>query len=247
MQVVGTETRVAAKEYTVYIVSVLDVKSGREHKIFRRFSDFDDLLAKLKKRGLPNLPALPKKRLFSSMSAKVMENRKIGLGSFLHQLIVRDGLVQTDPDLRSFLELDSARAAAAADAVVSVYLLDNSKKTFKVAPRVRAAALSAQLAAKLRLAPADAATFALCVRSGETDRALQPDAHPLDVLAGWGADARLVYRKAVFRPDDVAGAPRVLRSDAHRHLVYVQAVADVLAGVFPTDDDQALKLAALHW
>lgn len=50
VQVVGTETRVAGKEYTVYIVGVVDHVTGREFKIFRRFSDFDDLQSKLKKK-----------------------------------------------------------------------------------------------------------------------------------------------------------------------------------------------------
>ena len=76
---------------------------------------------------------------------------------------------------------------------------------------------------------------------------MQPDDHPLDVSASWGATARLVYRKAVFRQADVEGTPAAIQGDAHRQLLYIQAVADVLDGVFPTDDNLALKLAALHW
>lgn len=108
VKVVGTETRVAAKEYTVYIVDVVDRDTQREFKIFKRFSDFDELHSKLKKQ-YPNLPVLPKKTIFSSMSAKVMEGRKLGLDSYLQQLAMRLDVLESSGELRTFLELDQAR------------------------------------------------------------------------------------------------------------------------------------------
>lgn len=242
VNVVGTETRVAAKEYTVYVVNVVDQFNGRDFNIFRRFSDFDDLHAKLKKKLGANVPLLPKKQIFSSMSAKVMENRKIGLGSFLQQLAMRDGLLDSDPDLRAFLELDLPRDKQD-ERLITVFLLDNSKKAFKVKPLLRSSELCALLANKSRLSDADARTFAVFVVTDETERALQPDDHPLDVLASWSGQSRLVYRKALFRKSDVDGT---VTGDAHRQLMYIQAVWDVLAGVYPTDDAEALQLAALH-
>jgi hypothetical protein len=242
VNVVGTETRVAAKEYTVYVVNVVDQFNGRDFNIFRRFSDFDDLHAKLKKKLGANVPLLPKKQIFSSMSAKVMENRKIGLGSFLQQLAMRDGLIDGDPDVRAFLELDLPRDKQD-EQLITVFLLDNSKKAFKVKPLLRSSELCALLASKSRLSDADARTFAVFVVTDETERALQPDDHPLDVLASWSGQSRLVYRKALFRKSDVDGS---VTGDAHRQLMYIQAVWDVLSGVYPTDDAEALQLAALH-
>lgn len=242
VNVVGTETRVAAKEYTVYVVNVVDQVNGRDFNIFRRFSDFDDLHAKLKKK-LPNMPLLPKKQIFSSMSAKVMENRKIGLGSFLQQLALREGLIENDADLRAFLELDVPRDKQE-EQLITVFLLDNAKKAFKVKPLLRSSELCAMMASKLRLGDAEARTFAVFVVTDDnTERALQPDDHPLDVLSSWSGQSRLVYRKALFRRADIDGAPT---SDAHRHLMYIQAVFNVLSGVYPVDDADALQLAALH-
>jgi hypothetical protein len=242
VNVVGTETRVAAKEYTVYVINVVDQANGRDFNIFRRFSDFDDLYATLTKKKLPNLPLLPKKQIFSSMSAKVMETRKIGLGTFLQQLALREGLIDSDGDLRAFLELDVPRSKQE-EQLITVFLLDNSKKAFKVKPLLRSSELCAMMASKLRLSDAEARTFAVFVVTDETERALQPDDHPLDVLASWSGQSRLVYRKAIFRRVDIDGAPT---NDAHRHLLYIEAVSNVLGGVYPTDDAEALQLAALH-
>jgi hypothetical protein len=60
---------------------------------------------------------LPKKTLFGTMSAKVMEGRQIGLDSYLHQLIMRPDLLG-DVDLRAFLELDQARSQEGTPVVV---------------------------------------------------------------------------------------------------------------------------------
>jgi hypothetical protein len=67
----------------------------------------------------------------------------------------------------------------------------------------------------------------------------------LDVLRGWG-EGRLVYRKAVFRREDVDGLPPSLSDAQHRRLLYIQAVADFLAGYYPGNDAHLLRLAALH-
>ena len=43
------------------------------------------------------------------MSAKVMESRKLSLDSYLHQLVMRPGLIDSSSEFRTFLELDLAR------------------------------------------------------------------------------------------------------------------------------------------
>jgi histidine ammonia-lyase len=58
---------------------------------------------------IEGLPSLPRKTIFSAMSAKVMEGRKLSLDSYLHQLVMRPGLLEASSELRTFLELDRAR------------------------------------------------------------------------------------------------------------------------------------------
>ena len=58
------------------------------------------------------------------MSAKVMENRKLGLDSYLHQLTKRDDIIGKDADLRAFLELDNvARTDVVLQVCIAVLLL----------------------------------------------------------------------------------------------------------------------------
>ena len=147
---------------------------------------------------------------------------------------------------------------------MTVHMLDNSKKTFKIKSSARSADVAALMAQKLRLNQRLATTFMLFVSTSTTERSLQvrkknkktnsflfyyyrkADDHPLDVLRGWGEGARLVYRKAVFRREDVQGLPASLSDPEHRRLLYIQAVADVLAGYYPGNDTLMLRLAALH-
>ena len=79
-----------AKTYTAYhIVTVFDknVESPQKCEVARRFSDFEKLLAYLRK--LPNqhiIPDLPKKRFFNT-SEQVIEMRRTELEKFLKTLL----------------------------------------------------------------------------------------------------------------------------------------------------------------
>jgi hypothetical protein len=59
------------------------------------------------------------------------------------------------------------------DVVMTIHMLDNSKKTFKVKSSARSAAVAALMAQKLRLAPRHAKTFMLFVSTPTTERSLQ--------------------------------------------------------------------------
>eukprot|EP00019_Armaparvus_languidus_P005869 CAMPEP_0168601382 /NCGR_PEP_ID=MMETSP0420-20121227/13408_1 /TAXON_ID=498008 /ORGANISM="Pessonella sp." /LENGTH=98 /DNA_ID=CAMNT_0008639777 /DNA_START=98 /DNA_END=391 /DNA_ORIENTATION=- len=96
------------------------------------------------------------------MSAKVMESRKLSLDSYLHQLVMRPGLIDSSSEFRTFLELDLARNDQK-DVVMTVHMLDNSKKTFKIKSSARSADVAALMAQKLRLNQRLATTFMLFV------------------------------------------------------------------------------------
>lgn len=131
-----------------------------------------------------------------------MESRKLSLDSYLHQLVMRPGLIDSSSEFRTFLELDLARndqkghivscnycwvffylllmlrvrvcvLLFIVDVVMTVHMLDNSKKTFKIKSSARSADVAALMAQKLRLNQRLATTFMLFVSTSTTERSLQ--------------------------------------------------------------------------
>ncbi|CAD8180472.1 unnamed protein product [Paramecium pentaurelia] len=90
-----------------YTIQILD-KSGDNWRIDRRFSQFEDLLKKLKVFFGEQLPSLPKKKYITFLigrSQDDIEKRKIGLDQFIQELVNRPEIVASNP-FKDFFEID---------------------------------------------------------------------------------------------------------------------------------------------
>ncbi|CAD8077014.1 unnamed protein product [Paramecium primaurelia] len=90
-----------------YTIQILD-KSGDNWRIDRRFSQFEDLLKKLKVFFGEQLPSLPKKKYITFLIGKSQEDiekRKIGLDQFIQELVNRPEIVASNP-FKDFFEID---------------------------------------------------------------------------------------------------------------------------------------------
>ena len=97
-------------KFTLYHISV--AAPCGEWVISRRFREFDSLHSALRSKAPPSqqrsLPPLPPKRVFGTMDAGVVAERKSQLGHFLRRLMTLPGLLAVVPELVEFLD-DSER------------------------------------------------------------------------------------------------------------------------------------------
>eukprot|EP01137_Pigoraptor_chileana_P020379 Opistho-2@82662 len=113
------------KEYTEYVIEVKGPAS--KWSVKRRYRQFDSLNRSLHKRFGRKLKAqMPKKQVFGSMSASVVELRRKALEQYVRDVIANPDVGITDADIAAFLDLNNTwRAAADGDVRVLKLALDS--------------------------------------------------------------------------------------------------------------------------
>lgn len=144
--------------------------------------------------------------------------------------------------------------------LVRVYTVDETKHGLMVDENITAAQLIKEVAKKIRLE--DDTYFAIYETRGTEERCLAPEEKPVLISEKWsptpllktsmsadnpnfGAEFRLVFKKKVFTraEDDSDNKPY---DEMHKHMLYIQALHDVIEGEYPCGVEDAVRLAALQ-
>eukprot|EP01133_Synstelium_polycarpum_P015862 gene15862-18848_t len=79
------------KPFTLYIIDIVNETTGDVYTISKRYSDFDNLHKKLKKKfPEADLKDLPKKHLINSLGSNTVESRRVMLEVFLQDLFQKE-------------------------------------------------------------------------------------------------------------------------------------------------------------
>jgi len=145
--------------------------------------------------------------------------------------------------------------------LVRVYTVDETKHGFVVDENISAAQLSKEVAKKIGLNDVDS-HYAIFETRGIEERCLSLDEKPVLISEKWsptatllkssvdpsnnsGAEFRLVFKKKIFsRGEDEPDAKEYDVVD--KHMLYIQALHDVIEGEYPCSPEDAIKLAALQ-
>lgn len=133
-----------------------------------------------------------------------------------------------------------------AKSVVRVHFMDSNSKAFAIDAGSTADTLLKLVIERLELK--ESSTFALFEKKDDWERCLDPDEKPAELMKAWNADPkdenapRFVFKKKTFIRDD----DRELNDLVARHLIYIQALASVINGDYPTSPEQAVRLAAIQ-
>jgi len=91
--------------------------------------------------------------------------------------------------------------------------------------------------------------FAIFEQKDEWERCLEPDERPAEIMKSWnGADSKsssvpkFVFKKRTFIRDD----DREMDDPVAKHLLYIQALANVIKSDYPCTPEAAIKLAGLQ-
>jgi len=132
--------------------------------------------------------------------------------------------------------------------VLQVFLLDNSYKTLLIEPSATVGDVCRAMAEKIGFADAeeDCLSFGLCecVDGVTIQRALPPEREVLGVMEAWYEKpaAKFVFQVKLYNAALVASKdPKVV------HLMFIQAVYNVVTGAYPTAEKDAVALAALQF
>jgi len=145
--------------------------------------------------------------------------------------------------------------------LVRVYMVDETKHGLMVDENITTTQLIKEVAKKIRME--DDTHFAIFETRGTEERCLAPDEKPVMTSEKWspttsllktsvsvdnpnnGAEFRLVFKKKVFTrgEDDSDVKPY---DEVHKHMLYIQALHDVIEGEYPCGVDDAVRLAALQ-
>ncbi|KAF2075267.1 hypothetical protein CYY_003443 [Polysphondylium violaceum] len=95
------------KEFTIYYINIINESSGEKFDISKRYSDFDHLNKKLKKK-FPDvqLKELPKKHFMNSLGSNTVESRRLMLELYLQHLFQIES-IQKSPVLWSFIKSET--------------------------------------------------------------------------------------------------------------------------------------------
>jgi hypothetical protein len=124
--------------------------------------------------------------------------------------------------------------------------MDSNSKAFAIDAGSTADTLLKLVIERLELK--ESSTFALFEKKDDWERCLDPDEKPAELMKAWNADPkdenapRFVFKKKTFIRDD----DRELNDLVARHLIYIQALASVINGDYPTSPEQAVRLAAIQ-
>lgn len=132
--------------------------------------------------------------------------------------------------------------------LVRVYLLDNSMKSLLVEDTSTALDVATLVCEKIGIEkPEDVVhCFGLCeCKDGVTIERPLPDASEVvQVIRDWGENttSRFVFTTKLYMHHTILGSadPKI------EYMLYIQAVYNVISGIYPTTPDQAVQLAALQ-
>jgi len=129
--------------------------------------------------------------------------------------------------------------------VVRVHFMDSRVKAFAIDTNANAEALLKTVIEKLELK--EYHCFAIFEKKDDWERCLDPEEKPSDIMKSWG-DAKgdnapkFVFKKKTFiRHDD-----REMDDPVAKHLLYIQALANVINSEYPCSPEVAIKLAGLQ-
>eukprot|EP01043_Picozoa_sp_COSAG02_P037823 COSAG02_NODE_2866_length_7865_cov_7.555498_7_plen_222_part_00 len=91
-----------SKQHTVYTIFCSKGKHG--WMVQRRYTQFCQLHAQLSAVGLAGLPELPPKKLVGNMAAEFVEQRRVGLESYLQQVCTMAGEAGADGSTKAVLK-----------------------------------------------------------------------------------------------------------------------------------------------
>jgi len=129
--------------------------------------------------------------------------------------------------------------------VVRIHFMDSRVKAFAVDSNATATDLLNTVVEKLELK--EYGTFAIFEKKDDWERCLEPDEKPSELMKNWG-DAKgdnapkfLFKKKTFIRHDE-----REMEDPVARHLLYIQALANVISSDYPCNAEAAIKLAGLQ-
>eukprot|EP01087_Luapelamoeba_hula_P015318 TRINITY_DN4563_c0_g1_i1.p1 TRINITY_DN4563_c0_g1~~TRINITY_DN4563_c0_g1_i1.p1 ORF type:complete len:332 (-),score=53.37 TRINITY_DN4563_c0_g1_i1:199-1194(-) len=129
--------------------------------------------------------------------------------------------------------------------VVRVHFMDSRVKAFAIDSSASADVLLKTVIEKLELK--EYSTFAIFEKKDDWERCLDLDEKPADLMKNWG-DAKgdnapkfLFKKKTFIRHDE-----REMEDPVARHLLYIQALANVINSDYPCQAEEAVKLAGLQ-
>ena len=126
--------------------------------------------------------------------------------------------------------------------------MDDSKKALAVDPNITALQLRDLVIERIGLK--EAGCFALFEKIGDTERCLDNDDKPVDIMNEWDkSDSKkkdsaptFLFKKKIFLKDD----DNEMADPVAKGLVYLQGVHDVIESVYSCQLPEAIKLAALQ-
>ena len=130
--------------------------------------------------------------------------------------------------------------------VVRVHFMDNSCKAFAVDPSTTADDFRSIIIKRLDLSIDDC--FALFEKKNNWERCLDGDERPVELMKHWDSDSKkgdkcmFIFKKKIFLKDD----EREMEDPVAKDLVYIQAVHDVIEGLYDVSVEDAAALAGLQ-
>jgi len=138
-----------------------------------------------------------------------------------------------------------------------VHFMDDSCRAFAVDENTTSDQLKATIVERLELK--EEKCFALFEKKDGWERCLEPDEKPCELMALWTETGRstktkegmepirdaafaFIFKKRIFLRDD----DREVQDPVARHLVYIQAVYNVIESEYPCTVDDAIRLGALQ-
>jgi len=143
--------------------------------------------------------------------------------------------------------------------IVRVYFMDDTCRAFAVEDNTTADQLKQTIVDRIQLK--EEACFALFEKKDGWERCLEPEEKPCELMALWtdnnvankdkkkeGKESlrdvafAFIFKKKIFLRDD----EREMQDSVAKHLVYIQALYNVIESEYPCTADDAIRLAGLE-
>jgi hypothetical protein len=131
--------------------------------------------------------------------------------------------------------------------VIRVHFMDSSVKAFAIDTNATADTLLKTVVEKLELK--EFHCFSIFEKKDNWERCLEPDEKPVELQKTWNAtssdskdEPHFVFKKKIFIRDD----DKEMEDPVAKHLLYIQAVHNVINSDYPCNVDEAIKLAGLQ-
>lgn len=132
--------------------------------------------------------------------------------------------------------------------VLQVYLLDNSYKTLLIEPTQTVQEVCRSMAEKIGFADPedDSLCFSLneCLDGVTIGRSLAGDKEVLSIMESWFGkpEAKFIFQAKLYTDGMIATKdPKIV------HMLFIQAVYNVISGTYPTTEKDAVQLAAFQF